>query len=186
MTDVQVPAGSERVSARYETRWAIAMTIIIFMLLALIIFTGLHWATMPPSRLEVIDSTTLHQTGEFTEENLGTAVDSTGRVTVRVLAEQYAFRPHCLLLPAGEPVTFRATSSDVVHGLQIMGTNVNTMLIPGYVSTFAVTLSEVGEHAMPCHEFCGVGHATMWAQVQVVPKIVFYRMARSRGRQTCD
>jgi cytochrome c oxidase subunit 2 len=163
-----------------------AMVAVIFLLLAMIVFTGLHWASMPPSRLEVIDSTTLHQAGEFIQENLGTAVDPEGHVTVRVLAEQYAFRPHCLILPAGQPVTMRSTSSDVVHGLQIMGTNVNTMLVPGYVSTFTVTLANAGEHAMPCHEFCGVGHATMWAEVQVLPKAVFYRMAQSRARLSCD
>ncbi len=185
MTELRADTGSEGVAARYEGRWAVLMVAVIFMLLAVIVFTGLHWASMPPSRLEVIDSTTLHQRGEFIEDNLGTAVDSAGRVTVRLLAEQYAFRPHCLILPEGEPVTFRSTSSDVVHGLQIMGTNVNTMLVPGYVSTFVVTLGAVGEHSMPCHEFCGVGHATMWGRVQVLPKAVFDRMARSKGRLNC-
>jgi cytochrome c oxidase subunit II len=172
------------VAARYEAGWALAMLGIIFLLLAMIVFTGLHWASMPPSRLEVIDATTLHQSGEFIEENLGTAV-ADGRVTVRVLAEQYAFRPHCLVLPAGQPVTFRATSADAVHGLQILDTNVNTMLIPGYVSTFTVTL-DAGAHAMPCHEFCGVGHAAMWAQVQVLPRPLFDRLAQAGARLNCD
>ena len=185
MTDGSPDRSSQRVAARSERTWALFMIAIIVMLLAVIVFTGLHWASMPPSRVEVIDSTTLHQRGEFIEDNLGTAVDSSGHVTVRILAEQYAFRPHCLVLPEGEPVTFRSTSSDVVHGLQIMGTNVNTMLVPGYVSSFVVTLNGVGEHSMPCHEFCGVGHATMWARVQVVPRTVFKQMARSGGRLTC-
>ncbi len=186
MTDANAASGAAGVAARYEAWWALLMVAIIFLLLAVIVFTGLHWATMPPSRVEVIDATTLHLRGEFIEENLGTAVDANGRVTVRLLAEQYAFRPHCLVLPEGESVTFRSTSSDVIHGLQIMGTNVNTMLVPGYVSTFVVTLKGVGEHSMPCHEFCGVGHATMWARVKVLPKTLFDQMARSGGRLTCD
>lgn len=178
--------GSEQIARRYEATWAIFMVAIIFFLLAVIVFTGLHWASMPPSRVEVIDSTTLHLRGEFVEDNLGTEVDDTGQVTVRVLAEQYAFRPHCLILPQGLPVTFRSTSSDAIHGLQIMGTNVNTMVIPGYVSTFVATLSAAGEHLMPCHEFCGVGHASMWAQVQVLPQAEFSRLARSHRRLSCD
>jgi cytochrome c oxidase subunit 2 len=161
------------------------MVAIILFLLAMIVFTGLHYSSMPPSRVEVIDATTLHLGGEFVEDNLGTAVDPNGGVTVHLLAEQYSFHPGCLVLPEGEPVTFRATSSDAIHGLQIMGTNVNTMLVPGYVSTFVATLRGVGERAMPCHEFCGVGHAAMWARVQVVPKSTFERLARANPRPGC-
>ena len=185
MTSLDAEADSKSVAARYEGRWALLVSGIIFLLLAIIVFTGLHWASMPPSRVEMIDATTLHLRSEFIEDNLGTTVDSNGSVTVRVLAEQYAFRPACLLLPEGQPVTFRATSSDVVHGLQIMGTNVNTMLVPGYVSTFVATLKGVGERSMPCHEFCGVGHAAMWARVQVVPKATFERLARANRRPGC-
>jgi cytochrome c oxidase subunit 2 len=161
------------------------MGTIIFFLLAVIVFTGLHWASMPPSRVETIDATTLHLRGEFIEDNLGTSVDSDGRPIVHLLAQQYAFQPHCLVLPEGEPVTFRVTSSDAIHGLQIMGTNVNTMLVPGYVSTFVATLRGVGEHAMPCHEFCGAGHAAMWARVQVIPKQTFDQLVRLRRKLTC-
>lgn len=178
-------AGSEHIAARYEVRWALLMSAIITLLLAMIVFTGLHWASMPPSRVEVIDATTLHLRSEFIEDNLGTTVDSNGHVIVRVLAEQYAFRPACLVLPEGQPVTFRATSSDVVHGLQIMGTNVNTMLVPGYVSTFVATLKGAGERSMPCHEFCGAGHAAMWARVQVVPRAAFESLVRTNRRPGC-
>jgi cytochrome c oxidase subunit 2 len=185
MIDSHIGASSEAISARYESRWALLMLVIMLLLLAMIVFTGLHWASMPPSRVEIIDATTLHLGGEFTEDNLGTMVAANGDVIVRVLAEQYAFRPHCIVLPEGESVTFRATSSDVVHGLQIVGTNINTMLVPGYISSFVTTLTGVGERSMPCHEFCGVGHAAMWAQVQVLPKAVFHTLARARGRLSC-
>jgi cytochrome c oxidase subunit 2 len=185
MTPAESHAGSAATAARYEARWALAMSTIIFFLLAVIVFTGLHWTTMPPSRVETIDATTLHLRGEFIEDNLGTAVDSDGHPIVHLLAQQYAFRPQCLVLPDGEPVTFRVTSSDAVHGLQIMGTNVNTMIVPGYVSTFVATLRGVGEHSMPCHEFCGPGHAAMWARVQVIPKAVFDQMAHARRKLSC-
>lgn len=185
MSSAELPPDSELIAARYEGRWSLAMGAIIFLLLAAIVFTGIHFASMPPSRVETIDATTLHLSGEFVEANLGTSVDRAGAVTVRVLAEQYAFRPACLVVPAGEPVTFRATSADVVHGLEIMGTNVNSMLIPGYVSTFVATIRGEGAHALPCHEFCGVGHAAMWARVEAVPQLDFARLARSNPRPDC-
>lgn len=161
------------------------MGAIIFLLLATIVFTGVHFASMPPSRVETIDATTLDSSGEFVERNLGTAVAPDGRVIVHMLAEQYAFRPSCLVVPDGAPVIFRATSADVVHGLEIMGTNVNSMLVPGYVSTFIATIHGVGEHAVPCHEFCGMGHEAMWARVEVVPKALFDRLAQSNRRLDC-
>ena len=56
------------------------------------------------------------------------------------------------------PVTFRATSADAIHGFLIDGTNANTMLVPGFVSTVHDDASDrPGEHLMPCHEYCGIG-----------------------------
>lgn len=185
MSAAELPPASEHVAARYEARWALAMSAFILLLLAMIVFTGVHFASMPPSRVETIDATTLDLRGEFVEGNLGTYVAQDGKVLVHLLAEQYAFRPSCLVLPEGVPVTFRATSADVVHGLDIMGTNVNTMLVPGYISTFVASIRGVGEHAMPCHEFCGMGHEAMWARVVIVPKAQFDRLARANPRPVC-
>jgi cytochrome c oxidase subunit 2 len=176
---------SGRVAARFELAWALLVGGIIFVLLFMVVFTAVHYRSMPPSRVEVIDASTLHIRGEFVQENLGTAVDANGQVIVRVLAEQYAFRPNCIVLPEGVPVTFRATSSDVVHGFQVFGTNINSMVVPGYVSTFKMTLDGVGERLMPCHEFCGVGHAAMWARVQVIPLTEFQTRARKERRLSC-
>lgn len=72
-----------------------------------------------------------------------------------------------------------------MRGFQIIGTNVNSMLVPGYVSTFIMTLNGVGERTMPCHEFCGVGHAAMWARVKVLPLQTFDKLARASRRVSC-
>ena len=37
----------------------------------MMVVTGLHWAAMPPSRVETIDVKTVHLKGEFVESNLG-------------------------------------------------------------------------------------------------------------------
>jgi cytochrome c oxidase subunit 2 len=176
---------SLEISERVEARWATLMFAIIVLLLAMVVFTAVHYSSMPPSRVEVIDVTTLHLSGEFLESNLGTGIDPQGNVTVHMLAEQYAFHPRCVVVPDGVAVTFRATSGDVVHGFQIIGTNVNSMVVPGYVSTFITTLKGTGERMMPCHEYCGVGHAAMWARVKVVPLRTFEEMARSSRRLSC-
>ena len=166
----QREAAAERTARRVERSWAWSMGAIIALMLALIVFTTLHWGMQPPSSVETIDSTRLQLGGEFSEANLGTSVSPEGAVTVRVLAQQYAFVPKCIVVPADTPITLRAVSADVVHGFLVQGSNVNTMVIPGYVATLSTRFSQPGEHRMPCHEFCGVGHQGMWAQVRVVAR----------------
>jgi len=175
----------EAVAAAAERRWAIAILLIIASLVAMMIITGLHWAAMPPSRVETIDPRTLHVSGEFAEGNLGTTMTSDGKVVVRLVAQQYSFEPQCLVVPAGVPVTFRGTASDVIHGFVVGRTNANTMLVPGFVATFTTTFPEPGEQLMPCHEYCGTGHEAMWARVQVLPKDEFLSRAGRAERLSC-
>jgi cytochrome c oxidase subunit II len=176
--------GAER-AARIERRWATAATAIIALLVFMAAYGGIHEATMPQLNLEIVNPTTLHLAGEFIEGNLGSAVEPNGSVTVRAVAQQYSFTPQCILVPVDTPVTFRATSADVVHGFLIDGSNVNTMLIPGYISTISVRFATLGDHHMPCHEFCGVGHEGMWGRIKVIDRESFMGMAADQRRLSC-
>jgi cytochrome c oxidase subunit II len=179
------PHGSEDVAATVERRWALLAVLLIASTVAVVIFTGLHWSMMPPSRVETIEPETLNVSGEFIESNLGSAVEPDGSVTVRIVAQQYSFTPQCLLVPAGVPITFRATSADVVHGFLVTHTNINSMVEPGYISTFRTTFASPGDHLMPCHEYCGTGHQGMWAHVKVIDKDTFMQMAATSRRLSC-
>jgi cytochrome c oxidase subunit 2 len=66
-------------------------------------------------------------------------------------------------------VTLRFASPDVIHGLLVTSTNVNTMVMPGYVAQVHTEFTRTGDLLMPCHEYCGLGHSEMWATVQVIP-----------------
>ncbi len=176
---------SEAIAVAAERRWAIIVGAILAVLVAMMVVTGLHWAAMPPSRVETVDVKTLHVAGEFVESNLGTAVGTDGRITVRLVAQQYSFQPQCLVVPADTPVTFRATSTDAIHGFIIGTTNANTMLVPGFVSTFTTRFHKSGEQLMPCHEYCGTGHEAMWARVQVLPAAEFLAKSRTSERLSC-
>jgi cytochrome c oxidase subunit II len=96
-------------------------------------------------------------------------VASDGTVTVRAIATQFMFVPQCIAVPAKRRVTLRFASPDVIHGLLITRTNVNTMVIPGYVAQVHTEFTSTGDLLMPCHEYCGLGHSEMWATVQVLP-----------------
>ncbi len=176
---------SEAVAIAAERRWAFVVAAIIALLVAMMVVTGLHWASMPPSRVETVDVKTLHLAGEFVESNLGTTLAADGKVTVRLVAQQYSFVPQCIVVPAEMPVTFRATATDTIHGFVVGRTNANTMLVPGFVATFSTTFNKPGEMLMPCHEYCGTGHEAMWARVQVVPAQEFLAKARGGERLSC-
>jgi cytochrome c oxidase subunit II len=146
--------------------------------------TGVTHALHPPSNVETIDPTTLHLGGEFAESNLGTAIEPDGSVTVRLIGEQYAFVPDCLQVPADTAVKFRLTSADVIHGFLLPATNVNTMVMPGFIAEVRTSFSRPGVYEMPCNEFCGYGHHGMWARVRVLPKEQFPRLAANE-RTSC-
>ena len=175
----------EAVAAQIERRWATLSIVIVGVLVGMATFIGIHQATMPQGHVETADPKTLHLSGEFIESNLGSAIELDGSVTVRAIGQQYSFTPQCVVVPADTPVTFRATSADVVHGLLIEGTNINTMLVPGYVSVLPIRFKGQGDHVMPCQEFCGIGHQGMWGKVKVVDKTAFRNLIAAKRRLTC-
>jgi cytochrome c oxidase subunit 2 len=86
-----------------------------------------------------------------------------------VVGHMWAFDPPMLRVPAGAEVTFVATSLDVIHGFEVAGTRVNMMLIPGQVSRNTYRFKQPGEHLLICHEYCGLGHHTMFGRLIVEP-----------------
>jgi cytochrome c oxidase subunit 2 len=159
-----------------ERRWATVVAGVVALVFAVIVFASVHWAAQPPSNVETIDASTLHLSGEFMEANLGTAVQPDGSAIVRVIAQQYSFVPSCIVVPTDTPVVFRVTSPDVIHGFLVAGTNVNSMVIPGFVAEVRTRFDKAGEHLMPCHEYCSVGHEGMWARVRAVDRRDFARV----------
>jgi len=179
------PRDSSAVAARAEGRWATFAVAILVFIVVLAAFGGIRRSTMPQYEAETIDPSTLHISGEFVESNLGSAAEPDGSVTVRIVGQQYSFTPQCILVPANTPLVFRATSADAIHGFLIEGSNINSMLIPGYISSLPARFDQPGEHLMPCQEFCGVGHQAMWAMVQVIDKAEFFKMSANKRRLTC-
>ena len=143
----------------YERIWMWAATGLIVLFLGAIFLVTAAQAVQPPSHLETVDPTTISTNPEFANPAVVTRSD--GRVVVPVVATTFAFSPDPIEVPANEPVTFRVTSGDVIHGFEIVGTNANTMAIPGYVSEFTVTFAKRGEYLIACHEYCGLYHHQM-------------------------
>jgi cytochrome c oxidase subunit II len=150
---------------RYERYWMWAATGMLVLFLGAIVLTALTGSAHPPSHVETLDPETLTIQGEFASP--GVAPRAGGGVTVSMRAEMYVFRPEVIRVPAGTPVTFRITSPDVLHGFQIVGTNVNVTVAPGYVSEVTTTFRRPGEYLVVCNEYCGLAHHLMQAKVIV-------------------
>jgi cytochrome c oxidase subunit 2 len=175
---------SEQDIPKKELRWAAVVVGSVAVIIAVVVVSSFVMAMRPPSHVETIDPTTLGQNKEFAESNLGARVNPDGSVTVRMIAAQFAFVPRCIPVPQGRPVTVRITSPDVIHGFIIAGTNANTMVVPGYVAEVRTVFKNAGDHLMPCHEYCGLGHSEMWAMVRVIPQNEW--RTDENGRASCE
>jgi cytochrome c oxidase subunit 2 len=131
-----------------------------------------------------VDPLALHLSGEFVENNLGTEQNADGSVTVRMIAQQYLFIPHCVLVPAGAPVHLRITSADAVHSLAIDGTDYAVKTSAGVVNETQLEFARAGEYKTVCREFCGAGHYAMRSEFQVVPRDQFPALGAGE-RGTC-
>jgi cytochrome c oxidase subunit 2 len=70
-------------------------------------------------------------------------------------------------VPVDTPIRFRITSPDVLHGFQVVGTNANLVIVPGYVSEMITTFPEPGEYLIVCNEYCGTAHHSMYGRLIV-------------------
>jgi cytochrome c oxidase subunit 2 len=176
-------ATSEARILKTELRWALAVGVIVAVIMAAVIYAAVAMHINPPSNREYIDPKQLHLSGEFTEANLGTKRDPDGQITTRIIATQFEFVPQCVVVPSDRQVTLRLASPDVIHGILVSGTNVNTMVVPGYVSQVHTVFRRRGDLLMPCHEYCGLGHSAMTATVRVVAPEDFH--PGPDGKVTC-
>ena len=149
----------------YERFWMWAAAAIIVLFLGTIGVGLLGQGIRPPSHVETIDPQAVWSDARFAER--GVAMNSDGSVTVTGITLMFAFQPAEIRVPAGRRVTFRLTSADVTHGFQIVGTNANVMVVPGYVSQFTIVFAEPGEYLIVCNEYCGLGHHAMMGKLIV-------------------
>ena len=161
---------------RFEKLWIGLSLVLIASFIGIVLFgfTVLNLKVPGVETGEQIDPATVLSEKPFSQP--GVRKINENHYEVYMVAQQFLFRPGStqpLTLPAGAKVTFHMTSPDVIHGLEVPGTNLNSMVIPGQIATFTTRFPEPETYGIICHEYCGAAHHNMQGEIQVVPKSEF-------------
>lgn len=91
---------------------------------------------------------------------------------VDVTARMWSWQIEPATVRTGSGVEFRVTSGDVNHGFAIYAPDgrivAQTQAMPGYTNKLVHEFQVPGTYTIQCLEFCGVGHAPMTGQIEVV------------------
>jgi len=92
---------------------------------------------------------------------------------VHYVARMWEFDPEEVVVPVGSTVDMYVSTPDVTHGLILLGTNLNLMVVPGVVNYARVKFDQPRTYQLLCHEYCGTGHERMAANLRVVDAETF-------------
>jgi cytochrome c oxidase subunit 2 len=76
--------------------------------------------------------------------------------------------PPTLVLPLGERVKFKITSTDVVHGFWIPAFMIQIQNLPGVTNNIEFSANKLGTYPGRCNILCGRAHSQMLFKVKVV------------------
>ncbi|WP_096155780.1 cytochrome c oxidase subunit II [Bacillus sp. FJAT-45066] len=119
----------------------------------------------PPSGMETIDPQKVDETAPFDNPGLKQIGDNEYELVMTL--QIFSFTPNNIEIPAGATVHFIMTSKDVIHGIQVAGTNMNAMVTPGHIQRITQKFDTPGEYLVLCNEYCGVGHQLMATTITV-------------------
>ncbi|MEY7850422.1 cytochrome c oxidase subunit II [Natrarchaeobius sp. A-rgal3] len=152
----------------YEKVWLVAAMLLIVTFIATITYgsVGLGIA-MVGDQEPTVEPTELGDDERFGDPRVEQVGEN--EYEAYVVAQTFSYQPDPIEVPENSRVTFYVTARDVIHSFSIVGTNVNTMAIPGEVAEMTVEFDEAGEYGIVCNEYCGPDHHNMEGELHVVP-----------------
>lgn len=157
----------ESTAQKYENAFLGLSAAVLVLFLVALFYAATSMGLSLPSRAGELDPSEVRTTPPFDDPGIRRVAEN--RYEVVMIGLAWGYRPNRVTVPAGAEITFRVTSSDVLHGFAVEGTRLNAMLIPGQVTELTYTFGETGEHLLLCHEYCGIGHHNMYGTIEVVP-----------------
>lgn len=155
---------------RYEKIWFAAALVLIIAFIGTVAYGAVGAGIqMIDDEGGTIDPDEWSEHEQF-EEGLGVFESDENDIDyeVTMIAQHPSFNPRDVTIPENSTVEFHITALDVIHSYDLVGTNVNTMVIPGQIAQFTVDFDETGEYLAICTEYCGERHHEMEGTLEVV------------------
>ncbi|MHC5033406.1 MAG: 4Fe-4S binding protein, partial [Planctomycetota bacterium] len=108
---------------------------------------------------------------------------------VEIMARQYAYEPHRIVVDPGDEVHLRLASTDVVHGFYLEGHDIEAEIRPGSLTAWArrpstgedfreleeivFTAGRPGKYRYRCSVTCGTLHPFMQGEMIVRPNLLY-------------
>ena len=153
----------------YEKIWLGLSVVLILLLIGSVTYGAVGpGLAMVSDQQDTLDPEALDEDDRFAEPRVEQVGEN--EYAAYVVAYQFDFDPDPIVVPENSRVTFYITSPDVIHGFEVVGTNANTMVIPGEVAEITVDVNEAREYGIVCNEYCGAAHHAMEGKLEVVPQ----------------
>jgi cytochrome c oxidase subunit 2 len=158
--------------------------------------TGLEivWTAVPAAlvtAISIVSAVVLAKNDHIPHASAAGNADPLAPLVVDVTAQQFAWSfkysgfgnltSATLKLPLRKTVKLRITSLDVTHSFWVPEFGQKQDAVPGSFTTLAITPDRRGTFPVICTELCGLGHAVMRSQSEVMPAKEF--LAWAKGRQ---
>ena len=85
---------------------------------------------------------------------------------IYMLARLWQWYP-ILDLEKDQSYRLHLSSMDWQHGFSLQPVNINLQIVPGYEMVLTITPDQIGDYAVICNEYCGIGHHTMLGKIRV-------------------
>ena len=158
--------------------------------------TGLEivWTAVPAvlvTSIAIASAVILTENERVPHAAAGVPRDPLRPLVVDVTAQQFAWlfkypgyhdaTSSTLRLPMGKTVKLRLTSLDVIHSFWVPEFSQKQDAVPGLITNLVITPKRFGTYPVICTELCGLGHALMRSQAEVMSTSKFRQWAQSQN-----
>ena len=158
--------------------------------------TGLEivWTAIPAmlvTAISIVSAVILTENERIPHAQAGVPRDPLQPLVVDVVAQQFAWlfkypayknaSSSTLRLPIGKTVQLRLTSRDVIHSFWVPQFSQKQDAVPGLITKLVITPKRYGIFPVICTELCGLGHALMRSQAEVMTVADFRKWAKGQG-----
>ncbi len=154
---------------KYEKIWIGFGSASLAVFLLILLVSALHGGHSPAaSGIETIHPEHVRDDERFANPGLHESDNPDWDYELYYVSSAFRYEPAEVEIPKGATVRIQVATTDVIHGFQITGTNVNFMVEPSLISSYTYTFDKQGEYLVLCNEYCGIGHSEMTSIVKVV------------------